>query len=73
MKMYKLIIEKENIKELDLYIKASKYQRALRTILDHLRSLSKYDDMDVVNIEEIRETIKQFLEDEGVSIEDLWE
>lgn len=71
--MYKLIIEKENIKELDLYIKASKYQRALRTILDHLRSLSKYDDMDVVNIEEIRETIKQFLEDEGVSIEDLWE
>lgn len=71
--MYKLIIEKENIKELDLYIKASKYQSALRTILDHLRSLSKYDDMDVVNIEEIRETIKQFLEDEGVSIEDLWE
>jgi hypothetical protein len=69
---YVLSLETEDINELSIFMNAHKYKNVLYELMSQIRTDIKHSDKETIFLEELREKIIQILDDEGLSLDDVF-
>jgi len=69
---YVLSLETEDINDLSLFMNAHKYKNVLYELISKIRTDIKHSDKETIFLEELREKIIQLLDDEGLSLDDVF-